>query len=341
MHGREGAILTGMWLLFFLALLGSDNTVVGQSWPLQTKYVNLGAADDPQDIFLQTFDWLLYQGGKSQRPGVVSISYGATESGMSTSGAYQMCQSAKKLSALGTTIAISSGDGGVADQGSEAGEWCAADGGAHPFIPTYPGGCPYILSVGANRGFNGIADGEAMVNITYIHGGEQDGYYSGAGRSNIFPIPEYQRKDVEELYKRIEHSPTEPSYNYNHTGRLFPDITANGWWYNVIVDGNSTGLGGTSASTPTTAANLALINDALVQKGKSRLGWAHPLLYSHKVRDAAFKDIWLGGSFGCNPLTLSNNYGWEFVGAKAREGYDSSSGLGSFRFKQLLHALGV
>lgn len=323
--------------------LANRCTVVGQSWPLQSKYVNLGSPDDPLDIFLQTFDWLLYHPqGKLSRPGVVSISYTADEAGMTESGAYQMCNSAKKLSALGTTIAVSSGDYGVEGFGAGSGEYCdSLDGkGDHPFLPLYPVDCPYILAVGANRGFNGIADGEAMVNITQIRG-EQHGFYSGAGRSNIFPIPEYQKGLVEHLYKRIEHSPTEPSFMYNHSGRVYPDVTANGWWAEIVVGGQFAGVGGTSASTPTTAATLALVNDALVRAGKSRLGWAHPLFYSMQARSQVFKDIYQGGSFGCTPLTNPNDYGQSFVGAKARTGYDSSSGLGSLRFKPLVKLLGI
>lgn len=180
-----------------------------------------------------------------------------------------------------------------------------------------------------------------MVNITQV-GLTSTGYYSGAGRSNIFPVPSYQKQDVHELDHRIKHSPTEPPYMYNHTGRLYPDLTANGWWYAVEIGGQINGIGGTSASTPVTAGILALLNDALVRAGKSRLGWFHPLLYSrdHAVR-GTLKDIWQGGSFGCTPLTSPNDYGVQYVGTKARTGYDASSGLGSPRFKLLREALGV
>lgn len=118
-------------------------------------------------------------------------------------------------------------------------------------------------------------------------------------------------------------------------------MVANGWYYYIVEGGQLGGVGGTSASTPTTAANLALINDALVKAGKSRLGYIHPLIYQNKIRDAAFKDIWQGGSFGCTPATTGNDYGISFVGTRAREGFDASAGLGSFRFKQLRKVLGV
>lgn len=140
---------------------------------------------------------------------------------MTQSGAHQMCHAAKKLSALGTTIAVSTGDYGVTGFGSQSQEYCAADGtGKAPYIPLYPITCDFILAVGSNRAFNGKGmTGEAMTNITYLPDGKTSGYYSGAGRSNIFGIPRYQKHDVEVLNRRIADSPTELSYMYNHTGR--------------------------------------------------------------------------------------------------------------------------
>jgi len=56
-----------------------------------------------------------------------------------------MCNYAKQLTSLGTTIVVSSGDYGVAGQSTDT---CTSK-----FIPTYPSGCQYILSVGALQSF--------------------------------------------------------------------------------------------------------------------------------------------------------------------------------------------
>lgn len=57
-----------------------------------------------------------------------------------------MCNYAKQLTALGTTIVVASGDNGV-NGGHPGQETCP------PFKPTYPSGCQYVLSVGATVGF--------------------------------------------------------------------------------------------------------------------------------------------------------------------------------------------
>ena len=61
--------------------------------------------------------------------------------------------------------------------------------------------------------------------------------------------------------------------------RGFPDVSAQGA-YNAEIWGNETfGAGGTSASTPLFAGVIALVNDALLAKGKPALGFLNPLIY--------------------------------------------------------------
>lgn len=296
-------------------------TVVSHTWPLNSRFLSLGTPDDPNDIFAQTFDYLRTS---SLRPGVVTISYGSDEKDMSASQAAAMCDSAMKLTALGTTIVISSGDDGVDGAGITNGDVCLGTALA-PFIPTYPGGCQYVSSIGATMNF----DPEVMVSDT-LPG--VDGFFSGAGRSNFFPIPSYQASQVAAYDSTLNILQTPPG-SYNTTGRSFPDYVANGLNYNVIVNGTDELVGGTSASAPTTASVFALVNNALLSSGKPVLGWSQPKLYP--LEGAAFNDITSGGSYGCGAQSSLTP-----IGFPAGKGFDGASGIGSPQFVQIVQGLG-
>lgn len=64
--------------------------------------------------------------------------------------------------------------------------------------------------------------------------------------------------------------------------------------YTIIYDGVANSVSGTSASAPTFASIVALLNDALISAGKPALGFLNPLLYSKGA--SAFTDITTGES---------------------------------------------
>ncbi|KDN43926.1 subtilisin-like protein [Tilletiaria anomala UBC 951] len=296
-------------------------TVVAATYPLKSNFISFGTPNDADDIFAQTFDYLRVS---DHRPSVVTISYGADEKGFSQPQAEAMCNSAQKLSALGTTIVISSGDRGIDGSGITNNDVCLATA-LSPFIPTYPGGCPYVSSIGATQGFP-----EVMVSATIP---DVDGFFSGAGRSNMFPIPSFQSKQVATSDSLLKPLQTPPG-SYNKTGRSFPDYVAAGLNYAVIVKGQEELVGGTSASAPTTASVFALLNNALLSAGKSTLGWSQPRLYP--LASSAFNDIQSGGSYGC---ALSSSV--TPIGFPAHLGFDGASGIGSPRFESIRSALGA
>jgi tripeptidyl-peptidase-1 len=74
-------------------------------------------------------------------------------------------------------------------------------------------------------------------------------------------------------------------------------VSAQGDYYRIFVAGNATKVGGTSTSSPTFAAFVALLNDARLRKGKAPLGFLNPLFYL--LLADKFNDITEGQSAGC------------------------------------------
>jgi len=148
--------------------------------------------------------------------------------------------------------------------------------------------------------------------------------YSGGGFSNYFAIPDYQ-KDVVSSY--LKHTPPGyPSSIWNSTGnsRAYPDLSANGANYVIVVDGNYTLVYGTSASAPVVGAILTMVNDARIALNKSPIGFINPTIYAANFSDG-FNDITNGTNPGCGTLGFSTSRGWDPV-----------TGLGTPKFPKLL-----
>ncbi|KAF7364421.1 Family S53 protease-like protein [Mycena sanguinolenta] len=87
--------------------------------------------------------------------------------------------------------------------------------------------------------------------------------------------------------------------------------------------------GGTSASSPTFAGIIALINDRLVAAQKPVLGLLNPFLYSKA--SSAFTDVIIGHNSGFECPASS-------VAFDAAVGWDALTGLGTPKFSDLLDA---
>ncbi|KAJ7915134.1 family S53 protease-like protein [Mycena leptocephala] len=216
-----------------------------------------------------------------------------------------LCNAYMQLGALGTSILFSSGDGGVSGSQSQT---CTN------FIPTLPSDCPFVTSVGATGGIT-----------------ETAASFSSGGFANYFAIPSYQAADVATYLAAIG---TTNSGKFNRTGRGFPDVSAQGenfeiaWGEAYKHDAEEGTVDGTSCSSPTFAAIVALLNDGRVAAGKSPLGFLNPFLYSAAGR-AALNDITTGTNPGCNTNGFS-----------ARAGWDPVTGLGTPNFALLKTAVG-
>ncbi|PWT74839.1 MAG: peptidase S53 [Bacteroidetes bacterium] len=219
----------------------------------------------------------------ANKPSVISISWGSSESNWSEQAMENFNQSFISAAALGVTVAVAAGDNGSSDG--------QTDGNAHC---DFPASSPYALACGGTRLANGT---ETVWN-------DGDGWATGGGISDIFPVPDYQ--------KTI--SLPDSVNSKSHKGRGMPDIAANAdsqTGYNVLVDGQWSVIGGTSAVAPLMAGLVALAN----QKLKRNVGFINPKLYAAKP--AVFKDIKDG-----------NNITAKAGGYTAKKGWDACSGLG-------------
>jgi tripeptidyl-peptidase-1 len=122
--------------------------------------------------------------------------------------------------------------------------------------------------------------------------------FTGGGFSNYFPIPSYQSDAVAGF---LEQLPTDFQGVFNSNGRGYPDISIQGSHFEIVLGGKHTAESGTSASTPTVASIISLINDRLIAAGKPVLGFLNPFLYYYA--STALTDITAGHNSGVCPVS--------------------------------------
>jgi len=216
---------------------------------------------------------------------------------------------------MGITFLYSSGDSGVSGDGN----CLEADGnesaGGTRFDPGFPVTCPYVTAVGATQVQSGNTVWEPETAC-------EEFIYSGGGFSNVFATPDWQKSAVESYL--TNYPPPYASDIFNASGRAYPDLSANGLNYSVVVDGTLQLVAGTSCSSPVVAAILSAINDARLAIGKSTIGFINPAIYTPAFM-AAFNDITTGNNPGCGT-----------DGFSAQPGWDPVTGVGTPNFPKLL-----
>ncbi|KAI9714044.1 MAG: hypothetical protein M1820_000774 [Bogoriella megaspora] len=254
---------------------------------------------------------------------VISTSYGYNEVDLTPSYEQRQCSEYAKLGLQGVTILYSSGDYGVAGNGGQ----CLAPNGTlfdgnGTFVPSFPGTCPYVTSVGATQVkpnssvpldlATGVQPEEACETVIY----------SGGGFSNVFALPDYQADAVNSYLTNYPPPYTASQYNNSGTVRAIPDVSANGANYVIAIDGEFGLVYGTSASSPTFGAIITLINEERYNAGKSSVGFINPTVYANPQ---AFNDITEGGNQGCGTPGFDSKPGWDPV-----------TGLGTPNYPKLL-----
>ena len=250
---------------------------------------------------------------------VISTSYAYNEHDLTPAYEIRQCNEYAKLGLAGTTFLYSSGDYGVAGNGGQCIDPATGaynDGTSGIFNPSFPGTCPFILSIGATQirpNASVTAPEEACETVIY----------SGGGFSNVFPLPDYQSAAVKGWFANFPPPYGADRFNNSQQTRGFPDVSANGAKYVVALDGGyKYHLYGTSASSPTFGAVITLINEARFDIGKGSVGFINPSLYANP---GILNDIVDGGNQGCGTPGFQSARGWDPV-----------TGLGTPNFPKML-----
>ena len=225
--------------------------------------------------------------------------------------------------------------------------------------PSWPASSPWVTSVGATRFVGQTAGNEEMAT---------DQFGSGGGFSSTFnqsPNAKWQSKDVANYLNVVpKGAPFPPSKSFNVLGRATPDVSALGEGFQVLQNGKVLAVGGTSASAPTFAAIVSLLNEHQLQQGKKPLGFLNPFIYANQD---AFTDITKGTNAigrGTGPIKCVTNWTVLFFfflflnfaharffflnilfsfgsryGFNATTGWDPATGVGTPLFSKLIAAV--
>lgn len=282
---------------------------VGMTWPLNVTWLSLGD-ENPNNklIAQQSFEQLIALPA-SQRPAVLSFSYEAGE-GIGTDVVEATCTAAQKLTALGTTLVFSSGDGGYE---------CPYKN--ETYVPAwFPSSCPYVLSVGGTEP-NDYKEAPSIEPEILLGSKGVDVVESGLGISSVFDMPDYQKPL---LLPYLNSTSNKAKGSYRDGGRWAPDISSLGAQFSMYTTVRGAGwrlASGTSVSAPLMASLFALVNSARREKGMGTVGFVHPTLYKGN-----FTDITKGSLYQCQMPTKP--------GFVCGEGFDIA-GLGSPRLTDL------
>jgi len=297
-------------------------------------------------VYSEDADYSAYYAIDNDLAPVISESFGLCEYivGINRLGLYNYQVEAQKGNALGITWLASSGDSGAA--GCDYDVVTATQG----FGVSLPASVPEVTAVGGTEfnegsgnywsGTNGPNGGSALSYIPEIAWNDTaasevfgEGIAaSGGGLSIVYPKPTWQT------------GPGVPSAS----ARAVPDISLNASDahdpYFIISGGTPYWVGGTSASAPSFAGILALLNQYLVQnkvQSKAGLGNINPKLYAMAAAatPGVFHDVTMGNNIvPCQLGTLNCSSGQ--LGFTAGPGYNMVTGLGSVDSYKFITAWG-
>lgn len=238
-----------------------------------------------------------------RKPSVISISWGGPEASWTEQAMQDFDSACRDAAVMGVTVTVSAGDHGAPDTDDPAEKRANVD---------FPASSPNVLACGGTR-LVGNATGIASETVWNNH----DGWATGGGVSEFFPVPPYQ----------INVGVPKSINTGGKKGRGVPDICGNAdgdTGYLIRVDGQTVPIGGTSAVSPLWAGLIALLN----QGRPHPVGFITPQLYALKGAHKALRDITVGDN-GVNKVK----------GYAGKVGWDPCTGLGSPHGANLLAAL--
>jgi kumamolisin len=223
-------------------------------------------------------------------PAVVSISWGQSEDSWTAQSRSALDAAIADGAALGVTVTSAAGDNGSGDG--------VSDGQPHV---DFPASSPHALACGGTTLHADPATG-VISSETVWNDGSQGGA-TGGGVSDVFAQPAWQASVG---------VPNNPS---GGSGRGVPDVAGNAdpaTGYRVLVDGQQTVIGGTSAVAPLWAGLIC----RLAQATGRTFGLIQEQLYAGVAAGQAAP--------GFQDITVGNNGAYS-----AGPGWDACTGLGS------------
>lgn len=294
-----------------------DIEVAGAVAPGATIAVYFAKNDRSAHGFLDAITKAVHD--TTNNPAVISISWGGPEEGSTQNFRDGFNGALQAAALLGITVCVAAGDNGAADIGPRV--W---DGVARV---DFPASSPFALACGGTRllAAGGQIESESCWNQHAVdlssEAGPEGSFGATGGGVSLFPKPDYQSN----VNVPVSVNPGGAS------GRGVPDVSGNGdpaTGYNIVLDGHSSPIGGTSAVAPLWAGLIALLN----QKLGKRVGFLNPILYKLPSNSGALRDIRAGD----NRVSFGNFHN---VGYTAGPGWDACTGLGSPNGAKLLAAL--
>lgn len=261
-------------------------------------------------------------------PDVITLSYGECMNLLAASGDAPLRWMSDDVFALGaivgTSILIATGDSGSSS--------CLHNGADVQTLNVgYPAASPWVTAVGGTRiilGEGNVRVNEVVWNDSTWQGSWGDDTTAGAGTGGptTYPAPWYQagltRQDRRVVPDVVAHASGFPGWPVVMTPAEFEGFV--GIAVPPGIEWVMAPVGGTSASTPFTAANVALI-----AARHGRLGFLNPWLYDVAgSRDyaKAFYDVTDGTNQVAPPAGC----------CRATKGFDQASGLGAPAFDRLM-----
>ena len=121
---------------------------------------------------------------------------------------------------------------------------------------------------------------------------------TGGGFSDHYAQPAWQKEAVEGYFSTPESKRAKAGYNA--TGRGIPDVSTNAINFHVFITSFNSEICGTSGSAPSLAGMISVVNARLADKGKGKLGFLNPFLYSK----TPVRDVYTGARGLCSPYPL-------------------------------------
>jgi kumamolisin len=246
---------------------------------------------------------------KENNPSVISISWGSAEVNWTSQAIQAMNQAFHDAAALGVTICSAAGDNGSSDG--------VNDGSVHV---DFPASSPYVLACGGTK-----LQGSGQTISSEVVWNEHNNGATGGGISDVFGLPDWQSNAKVPVSAKTG----------GKAGRGVPDIAGNAdpvTGYEVLVDGQSFVIGGTSAVAPLWAGLVAILNQQLGRP----VGFLNPALYQIGESGGSFRDITNGNNDTSGNGSYSSSPGWD-----ACTGWGSPNGVNLLQALQAMQPAGV